>query len=354
VPLGNKWCPLSTRKIIMGKVLLTGMSAPQASAKANVSNLGFASLINKALISAGHEVVWTDPNINFTKEMVDTFDSILVGISPLTSLGSNRVYGALSVIGAVLEHAPQKLSLLVDAPNVSQIEVSLRAAVGAPESLVKPFYSYRKNYAEVKESPETQGRLLGVVRHLLEEEWPTTIYPSLPWKLDYSVADKLPTGARSKLVGLNLDSFILEPASDNEDRAPKWVSDDMKSKWNKSVVTTLQYPCSPMKMTKGWTDYEVEDQIARSIGALIAPDKKQETWWTYRYVQAMNKTTPIATNWYESQDLGAAWAVLAASIESASEGKRRLIATAQRESYEVAIPDTIEATKILVSTLGIN
>lgn len=338
----------------MGKVLLTGMSAPQASAKANISNVGFASLINKALISAGHEVVWTDPNIRFTKEMVDSFDSILVGISPLTSLGSNRVYGALSVIGAALEYAPEKLSLLVDAPNVSQIDVSLRAVLGAPEALVKPFYSYRKDYAEVQSSSETQARLLDVVRHLLEDEWPTTIYPSLPWKLDSSVADKLPMGAHSKLVGINLDSFVLGEPSDKEERAPKWVADDLKSKWSRSVVSTLQHPCSPMKMNKGWTDLEVEDQIARSLGALISPDKKQETWWSYRYAQALNSTTPIATNWYESQDLGAAWAVLAASIESASESKRRLIATAQRESYEVAIPDTIEATKILLSTLGIN
>lgn len=338
----------------MGKVLLTGMSAPQASAKANISNLGFASLINKALISAGHEVVWADPNINFTKEMVDSFDSILVGVSPLTSLGSNRVYGALSVIGATLEYAPEKLSLLVDAPNASQIEVSLRATLSAPESLVKPFYSYRKNYSEVKSDAAKQAKLLGVVQHLLESEWPTTIYPSLPWKSDSVVADKLPTGARSKLKGISLDSFILEEPADKEDRAQKWVSDDVKSKWSRSVAATLQHPCSPMKHTKGWTDSEAGDQIARSIGALVSPDKKQETWWSYRYIQAMNSTTPVATNWYESQNLGAAWAVLAASIESASESKRRLIATAQRESYEAAIPDTIEATKILVSTLGIN
>lgn len=338
----------------MGKVLLTGMSAPQASAKANTTNLGFASLIEKALSTAGHDVVWTDPNINFSKEMVESFDSVIVGVSPLTSLGSNRAYGALAVIGAVLQYAPEKLSLLVDAPNVSQIEVSLKAILNAPDSLVKPFYSYRKGYSDVKKSQELQDKLIGVVRHLSENEWPTTIYPQLPWKSFESVADKLPTGARSKLVGINLDSFALRDALDNDERALKWTSDDVKHKWTQSVAATLEYPCLPMKMSKGWTDADVEGQIARSVGVLIAPDKKQETWWSYRYIQAMNRLTPVATNWYESQDLSAAWAVLAASIESASEDKRRLIATAQRESYVASIPDTIGATKLLVSTLNLS
>ena len=337
----------------MAKVLLTGMSAPQASAKANKTNKGFASLINEGLISAGHDVVWTDPNINFTKEMADQFDSIIVGISPITSLGANRVYGALGVIGAVLEYAPEKLSLLVDAPNVSQIDVSLRSVLTAPESLTKPFYSYRKDYLAVKNSPETQAKLLGVIKHLLESEWPTVVYPSLPWKDDSVVADKLPAGAGAQLVGLSLDSFVLVEPVESVDKAEKWVVDDLSSKWTKAVSATLINPCSPMKLTKGSTDYDVSEQIARSIGALISPDKKQETWWSYRYIQALNTYTPIASNWYETQELGEAWAMLAATIESCSEDKRRLIAIAQREAYSNSIPDRIEAVQQLQSALRI-
>lgn len=337
----------------MAKVLLTGMSAPQASAKANSSNRGFASLINEALISAGHDVVWTDPNIRFTKEMADEFDSVLVGISPITSLGANRVYGALGVIGALLEYAPEKLSLLVDAPNVSQIDVSLRSVLGAPESLIKPFYSYRKDYLTVKNSPELQTKLLGVIEYLLSNEWPTTIYPALPWKSDSVVASRLPAGAGAKLVGINLDSLVLTQPEDSFERAEKWSVDDLSSKWSKTVIATLANPCSPMRLTKGSTDVDAGNQIARSMGVLISPDKKQETWWSYRYIQALNTQTPIASNWYETQELGDAWTILAASIESYSEDKRRLIAIAQRESYSNSIPDRIEAVKNLQSALKI-
>ena len=329
------------------------MSAPQASAKANSRNKSFSALINDGLVSSGHDVLWADPNIDFTKEMADQFDSVLVGISPITSLGANRVYGALGVIDTLLKHAPKKLSLLIDAPNVSQIKVSLNAVLAASEGLVKPFYSYRKDYLKVKNSPELQAKLLSVIKHLLENEWPVTIYPSLPWKQDSTVADKLPSGASNRLVGLNLDSLVLIEPTDSSERAAKWVVDEPSAKWTKTTSATLVNPCLPMKLTKGSTDADIEFQISRSMGALITPDKKQETWWSYRYIQALNTTTPIASNWYETQELGAAWAMLAATIESCSEDKRRLIAIAQRESYSHSIPDRIESIKKLHSVLRI-
>jgi hypothetical protein len=338
----------------MGKILLTGMSAPQASAKANKTSTSFAAVINEALVSAGHSVVWSDPHIALTKESIDDFDSVLVGISPLNSLGANRAYGALSTISSVLEHSPSKLNLFIDAPNVSQIDVSLRAVSTNPELLVKSFYSYRKDYSIVKSDKNLQKKLMSVVETLLNNKWPTTLYPSLPWKTDDSVASKLPSGAASSLAGISLDSFLLEAPVPSYEIIDKWCLDNPQSKWTKSTVSMLGLPCVPMKITKGSTDLDVEAQISRSIGVLISPDKKQDTWWSYRYIQALNKLTPIATNWKESQTLDSSWAVLAATIESSSPKERLSIALAQRESYEQNTPDRIEATTILLNALRIS
>ena len=329
------------------------MSAPQASAKANKTSISFASVINMALVSAGHSVVWSDPRIVMTEEAIEEFDSVLVGISPLNSLGANRAYAALSTISSVLEYSPEKLSLFIDAPNVSQIEVSLRAVSANPELLVKSFYSYRKDYSVVKSDKELQKRLISVVDTLLNEEWPITLYPRLPWKSDDSVSEKLPNGAASKLIGINLDSFLLETPIPSYETVDKWCSDNTQSKWAKSTISTLSLPCVPMRLTKGSTDADVEAQISRSIGVLISPDKKQNTWWSYRYIQALNKLTPIATNWKESQNLDSSWAVLAATIESSSPKERLSIALAQRESYEQNTPDRIESVTALVNALRV-
>jgi hypothetical protein len=338
----------------MAKILLTGMSAPQTSEKTNKTSKSFASVVNTALESAGNTVIWGDPDINFTKEMVDSFDSILVGISPLNSLGANRAYGALGVISSVLKHAPEKLTLFIDAPNISQIEVSLKGISSSPELLVKDFYSYRKDYLLVKSNKNLQEKLLSVVETLLNDEWPATIYPSLPWKYDTSVAAKLPKGAALKVSGVSLDSFLLEPPLLNEEVIEKWCADDPNSKWVVATARTLGLPCMPMKHTKGSTDSDVEAQIARSAGVLIAPDKKQDTWWSYRYIQALNNLTPIATNWKETHVLGPHWAVLAATIESSTNEDRVSIAAGQRISYEKNTPDKLTSVAVLTNKLRIS
>jgi rRNA maturation protein Rpf1 len=46
----------------MSKILLTGMSAAQASRKANARTLSFAGVLEKSLTNAGHEVLWEVPS----------------------------------------------------------------------------------------------------------------------------------------------------------------------------------------------------------------------------------------------------------------------------------------------------
>jgi hypothetical protein len=95
----------------------------------------------------------------------------------------------------------------------------------------------------------------------------------------------------------------------------------------------------------------VFEQISRSIGAIISPDKKDGTYWSYRYIQAMNSNTPVFTDWKESGSLGDAWNILATHIESMSQEKRDLIATAQRDIYLTSVPSKQSAVEILQKTI---
>jgi hypothetical protein len=337
--------PINTNKEMMSKVFLTGMSAPQASPNANQKSLSFAGVVNKVLTDAGHEVVWGDPSVHMTADSLSGFDSVVVGVSPISSMGANRVYGALHLINILWDS--NKLSLFVDTPNPSQIEASLRLTETNSASLTKPFFSYRKEYSDVVSDQKLLDSVIGGVDKLFNREWGTTFFPSLPWKKELKIANN----ARKNLTGLNLDAYLIDVPAQTVERRPKWVADTMSTNWAKSTVATVSLPSSPMKWNKGWDDIQVLDQIQRSIGVLISPDKKDGTYWSYRYAQSIGTGTPVITDWKESHLLGEAWAVLASSIDTMSQPKRDLVATAQREIYIANIPNKKNALKQLEQLL---
>jgi hypothetical protein len=335
----------------MAKIFLTGMTAPQTSMSANAKNLSFTGVLYKALTQEGHDVTWGDPEISVELGFYDDFDCIIVGVSPITSLSANKAYGALKLINAFW--GSNKLRLLIDAPQTNQLAVSFRSIISNPASLVKPFFSYRKNYSLVCSDEGLKKEIFNGVSNLLNLEWPITIYPKLPWKSIDAAKSKLPENIAKNFVGVNLDSYIIEPELTEEDRVSKWVSDEADSYWTKRTLKTLLLPISPMKVNKGSTDQDALNQIKRSIGCLITPHKNDGTWWTYRYIQAINSLTPVVTEWKESMALGPEWAMLGASLETYSQEQKNLLAMAQREIYIVNIPNKKESKNILEKILGL-
>lgn len=318
----------------MAKIFLTGMTASQASSKANKKSLAFAGVLERALVENGNDVTWSDPSVNMTANDLEQFDVVLVGLSPVTSMSANRVYGALSVID-VMWTSP-KLTLFIDTPNVSQIPVSFTAMLSKPENFIKSFYSYRKEYKQVSENQELASRLLSIISRLSDGVWPNTIYPSLPWKKDRDSL-KLPKQSLASISPVNLDSYLLcEPVIDDSIRREKWLIDHA-TEWTKKVVSNLSFATFPMKWNKGNTDLEVFEQMSRSAGVIVTSHKKDGTWWSHRYIQALNAGTPIITDWQESQAIGPEWALLASSIESIPQGARNLVSKAQMELYKSSI-----------------
>ena len=334
----------------MSKIFLTGMTAPQSSLNANTKNLSFSSAINLALQNAGHTVVWGDPKIDITKEELDSYDSVVVGIAPITSLSANKIYGALNIINSLW--GSEKLILLIDAPNISQISTTLRSVRNNPGTLTKEFFSNKKGYSSVVSNEKLKLDILKAIDKLLDEDWPTTLIPVLPWKQSYSDKElNLPELAKKSITYLNLDSYLIEDPIEPLDRVEKWTSDQPESTWTKKISKTIELPISPAKINKGSTDRDVLEQISRSVGILLSPYKNEGTWWSYKYVQSINSLTPIATLWEESGSLGSEWNLLASTIDSMSEEKRALIATAQRESYIAKIPNKKQSIEMLEKAL---
>ena len=332
----------------MSLILITGMSAPQMSASANKRSLAFAGLLETALTEAGHQVNMLAPDITWTKENLDYYDAVLVGVSPLTSLSANYAYGALHIVDTLKDSS--KLHLFIDAPNPSQIKASLVAINSWPQNLTKEFYKNRKGY---RKAIEISSSLLAVVDLLLNKKWPTTLYPQLPWDKERWIHNHLPSGAANSLVGINLDSLVLTKNSAGAtDRTARWVADSPDSPWTKKKLSTLNYPAMPMKWHKGWNDAQVEEQIAQSFGALITPHK-DNTWWTYRYIQAMNTGTPISSSWLHTSHIGHSWGFLASAIEGMSPQERYDLSRAQADAYLNHIPNKKEAIVNLQNAIGI-
>jgi hypothetical protein len=136
-------------------------------------------------------------------------------------------------------------------------------------------------------------------------------------------------------------------------RDDRWVISDFNAKWSTNMPLILELPISPMVTSKTDTDEAVGFQLSRAIGALIAPNDRNGTWWSYRLTQALSTLTPIATDWTESEKLGSSWGVLPAAIESLNAEQRYLLALAQQEIYLSNIDSKETAANRLKSLLKV-
>jgi hypothetical protein len=336
------------------KILLTGMTAPHTTLRANNRALSFAGQIVETLVAGGldtkSDLVWTEPSVEHDKTYYDQFDLVIVGLSPITALGATRAYGALSVINHLYDDP--KLRLFVDAPNPAQITHSLNAIVKTPDNMLKPFYQNRQEYQRTND-PEIRLHVYTAIYKLATQPWPDTFYPRLPWDQE-NLALQLPITAGDHFTAVNLDSVSLR--HERELSLPvesKWVADDLGSKWTGLVANTLAYPVVNMKRNRFSTDSEVDVEMATAAGVLISPTKKGRTWWTYRVPQALRLGVPVLTEWRDSGSLGPEWSMLASQVEHMSDARRAELAQKQLLSYSTAIGNVQHAVSELMNALGI-
>jgi hypothetical protein len=314
--------------------------------------MSFAGLLKKVLSRAGHEVVWGDPDVKMTEEQLDEYDSVIVGVGPITGLGANRVYGALNIIDMLW--SSDKLTLFIDAPNTTLLASSLKSVDAKPTTLMKDFYAYRKGYKDVVSDIALSSRISSAVYKLANQEWPTTIWPSLPWKnvTQLAITRILPNSYKN-FIGVNLDSHFILDNRFPEEKRDKWVVDSFSNKQTEKLIDTLTKPTSLMKWNKGWTDDLVSDQISKAKGAIISPIRGDGTWWSYRYIQALNVGTPVYSDWKETAAIGPDWGHLPHAIETMSNEDIADLALKQKLAYLISVPNKTTAVLQLETALGI-
>lgn len=311
-------------------VLLSGMTAQQANPASHSRAANYTGFLAEVLQEAGHDVDWSDPLVEHD---LGRYDYVVVGVAPITSLGANRAYGALSIIERLWDS--DKLTLLVDAPDPSKIDSSLEAITGSPENLVKPFFEYRKEYAQAVK-PETRDRLLKAVSWLHTEDWPRTLVPKLPWHTISSVGSALPRGARNENTVLgDLEAFVVrhfENESPADLATPRWAYEDGSSKnWLKQQ--RVMWPMEKIPWSsRDEADVAAVKLVRGSAGTLISP-QRDGTWWSSRYGMSLAQRVPVFTNWTEAVDIDPMWGTLPMVYETLDQDQREYIAQTQLESY---------------------
>lgn len=327
------------------KVLVTGMSSSHCKPGKNQSF--FKTLV--AVYEEFASVTWSEPKISWTKSDLDAFDQIIFGFSPPTSVGANHLYGAINVLNMMYESP--KLKLVVDSPQMWQYKNSLRAFKRDPDQIFGSFYANRKNYSEARKT-KTREAAESLAYKLSSTSWPLSFVPLLPWHEESDLASKATFITSDSILPLNIDSFLLGDNTSSIGRSDQWAVDNTKSSWFLTTKNTLRFPTISVKNSTKPKDEEARERINSSMGLIVAPqDRNIGTWWSYRYIQAMNTTTPIATYWQESGRLSDEWSLLGYQIEDMQPYERQHSAFQQVKTYKANIPpktDVINKIQTLV------
>ena len=337
----------------MAKILVTGSSSSQCSKSSNARNLRFGGLLEKALSDAGHQVDFMPPSVKMTEEEVSQYDSVIVGLAPLTSISSHYMYGALSVLGHAMNAG--NASTFVDAPEPHTVFSSLRSCAKSEKELFKDFFSSRAQSCDAREKKHYE-HILKTARRLSKcDERLKVIAPSLLWSSDASFSSHgIDLGDLNfSFDFVNLDSYLVKLDDFSgyfSDEKQVWLADNKKNAWVRKNLSLVSHPVKNVE-NKYATRDEVMNDMKGSLGYFLPVYKYDKPWWSQNLANALMSGVPVFTDWKLSQDIDYSWSVLPHSVEDMSRQERIELSIRQFDSYFYGIPDEEEASKILEKIL---
>jgi hypothetical protein len=291
------------------------------------------------------------PSVEWTSEILDKYDAVFVGVIPPTSPSANKLYGALNVISLLADS--KKLFFVVDHPQVWQFKSSISSVSKNIDSIFTPFYRTKSEY---RSAVLKKDKFEGAIKLLSSTNWPTTIYPELPWRNSELLHEFLPWVSPENLVGVNLDAHLLSEEPTIElSRTSSWSVEYPNTSWVQKISKLTTYPLEKAKASIRTTDEDVMSCISSSAGLVLpAQDRGVGTWWSYRILQALDSATPVITEWKESRTISDSWAVLIGEVEDMDLADRIALAMSQRRSYMDSIPSKQESTNLLEALVKTN
>lgn len=328
------------------EILLTGSTAAHVSQKKNEKTRTFHGDLNRALTSSKHKVTWIEPSVSMSKDFISEFDCVIVGLAPPTSTAAHKIYGSLSVIKHAWDEG--NLALVIDAPEPRRVWAGIKNIDSNPDNLIKDFYSKRSEYRKALR-PDIFDHIQSAIKTLVDEVWPTTLFPTLPWMSFASVSTHIPNTSRKNLVGLNFDEkYITDDNTFFTEKSPEyWVADSANSIWTKKQENLVALPTTPLRVHRWEGDADSVARLKESVGCFVSTYRGGEPWWSSAVSQSLYAGVPVVTDWTLSSILGDSWRLLPATIEEMTQGERNELVKSQKESYRRSLLSWEDSVKLL-------
>lgn len=328
----------------MTHVLLTGYTAQHVG---NGNRAGYQTVpfqLRDALADAGFQVTLKRM---VPEEDLSIYDVAIIGQSPLNSLGSYYMYGALDVIRRARANGVG-LMFYADDWQVHNLLTGIRTCVKSPPRLIKGIrgqkgnddpstFIYKKDRSWAAEHIDD---LMHVVHALLERKWPPTIIPKNEWGELSLLERHLPS---RKIVPIDFTPYtypyedVVVPPDD--ERYGAWVLGSLSNqdKWVSSLGLrwpVVRYGGRASKADEMLKDCDLVQRYAQCWGVMSAPYfHKGSGWWRLRHVHTAYTQGILLADPSEVAPLGDAYTIPPSTVESSTIPQLREIANAQRETY---------------------
>lgn len=336
-----------TSEQAMGSVR-TGYPALSPGLKLIMEHLGYETEIKPMLV---------DENPDTLREI----DVLVMGISPMISIGSRYVYGALDAIAKARQNNVAMLWYISDW-QVGLLTSSLKTIMNGPYRLTKAFMRHRTDYLWAQHHAD---ELVRVVEHMKDNPWPSVMIPAHPWRSDMPMISTAVPARRLYYFDPTIVTSGTWPAVEDKLRATdetrsrewvlaalgdydQWVSEqnfEWPVRYFGGKTRTKADESGKKGFTKRVKEGEVHLNYAATWGGLAPAHALVGCgWWRSRYDFILKNGGIIYGDPSEMELMGGPFINSVNSIESLDTKGLSELAYAQRQAHQIESLESVAQT----------
>ena len=333
------------------RVLIYGFNTYTGSSYRGGKVLTFARILEAAYKNLGYEVTLGYPSEGVSEENLLAYDKVFIGLASPNSLGSDRAYVGLYMMGHLWN--TDKLVLFFDDPDIRKFFYGVANWLQdpVPAHIFRPVFQKRKLWYDPAIYPADAARWtdwhINVLDALIKdsaEDYPPVIIPGFQWFDLPRFAANIPGAMRDRLQPIDPSPMIhvSRPADGRVlERRKEWAVDGVRSarkdEIGDRVQLWIQYQPTIFPVTAmDWdvTDFNRTQAYYQAWGTIVNPMPPTSIgWWSKDMTYAIRCESVFITDPAQVIALGPSFNLLAASTEHLSMEERDDLAAEQSREF---------------------